>query len=83
MKTISFTFDVYKHEKKYTIEKETDEYYYFTDAFTGEEKRYHKLKQIIEWKGMDDMSLKDDIWYPYSDNQSIVQVDIGGVEYGV
>lgn len=67
---IAFTYDGYENEKKHLIDCETDQYYYMTDGWTGEEKRYHKTKKTLEFKD------QNDNWQLYSDWQSIVQVDV-------
>lgn len=69
-KVIELIYKWYTEGKKHIIENETEEYFYMTDGFTGEEKRYHKINKTLEFKGTNEN------WYLYSDCKNIQQVNI-------
>ena len=52
-------------EKKYIIDSEDENYYYFIDGWTGEKKRLHKKKNYLEFEGLDGKWIRFTDWQNY------------------
>jgi phenylalanine-4-hydroxylase len=67
-KVITISYDIDDFQKTYFVDSEDDKYYYFIDGWTGEKKRLHKEKNIIEGQ------LTNGTWERFADWKKYVDI---------